>query len=342
MTRVTLKTLAAAVGVSPSTVSNAYNKPDQLSADLRERILATARDLGYTGPDSAARALRSGRSGSVGVLFTGRLSYAFSDPYAVGFLSGLSEVLETHGTSILLLPATDGDVPDVTAVRQANIDAAATFCVADDHPAAQLARARGIPVVSSDRNPDPATSWVAIDDEAAGARVGEHLHRLGHRRIAVITDSNEPAGHAHTLSDADVTCTDCSARLRGLRSSLPDAAFHIVSGGHNARESGTAAAGLALDAQDRPTAIVGLSDVVALGALDAVAQRGLTAGREVSVCGFDDIPAAERAGLTTLHQPIAEKGRRVGELLLDPGRTERHVLLPFELVVRATTGPAPR
>lgn len=342
MSRITLKSLAAAVGVSASTVSNAYNKPDQLSTDLRERILAKALELGYTGPDSAARALRSGRSGSIGVLFTERLSYAFSDPYAVGFLGGLSEVVETRGTSVLLLPATDGDEPDVTAVRQANIDAATTFCVSEDHPAAQLARARGIPLVSTDMNPDPTSSWVAIDDEAAGVQVGELLHRLGHRRITVITDSNSPAGHAQALHDDEITCSDCSARLRGLRTALPGAEFHVLSGGHNARASGNAAAGLALDAQHRPTAIVGLSDVVALGALDAVAQRGLTVGHDVSVCGFDDIPAAEQAGLTTLRQPIAEKGRRVGELLLDPDRTERQVLLPFELVVRATTGPAPR
>src|SRR3954454_12113407 len=104
MAGVTLKTVAQAVGVSPSTVSNAYNKPDQLSAALRERILITARELGYAGPDAAARALRSGRAGSVGVLFTDKLSYAFSDPYAVGFLAGLSEIAEQFSTSLLLMP----------------------------------------------------------------------------------------------------------------------------------------------------------------------------------------------------------------------------------------------
>ena len=89
MARVTAKTVAEAVGVSVATVSNAYNRPGQLSAELRARILATAEELGYAGPDAAARALRSGKTDAVGVLLTDRLSYAFSDPYAIGFLAGL-------------------------------------------------------------------------------------------------------------------------------------------------------------------------------------------------------------------------------------------------------------
>ena len=97
-----------------------------------------------------------------------------------------------------------------------------------------------------------------------------------------------------------------------------------------------------LDSQDRPTAIVGLSDVQALGAMEAMKIRGLTPGRDLTVAGFDDIPAAEPAGLTTIRQPIRDKGRAVGRILLDPATTERQVLMPTELVVRSSSGPAPR
>ncbi len=343
MGRVTIKTVAAAVGVSPSTVSNAYNRPGQLSTELRATILAKAAELGYAGPDAAGRALRSGRAGCIGVLLTERLSYAFSDPYAVGFLTGLSEVVERNGTSILLLPTGSGEEPDVTALRQAAMDGLTTLCVPESHPAAVLAKARGIQLVATDPSADPQADWVAIDDEAAGAEVGSHLHQLGHRRIAVLVDSNRPAGsRARLMGVSDVTCTDCSARLRGLRRSLPDAELTIVSGGHNALASGAGSAGLVLDAQNRPTAIVGLSDVLALGAMDAIRTRDLAPGKDISVCGFDDIGAAAPAGLTTLRQPIVDKGRRVGELLLDPDLTQRQVLLPIELVVRSSTGPAPR
>jgi DNA-binding LacI/PurR family transcriptional regulator len=341
---VTIKTVAQAVGVSPSTVSNAYNKPDQLSAALRERILQVADELGYAGPDASARALRSGRAGSIGVLFTDRLSYAFSDPFAVGFLAGVAAEAEHTGTSLLLMPvSTPDDEPAALAVRQASIDAAVVFCVEPRHPALAILRTRGIPLASTDRSDDPDARWVAIDEVTAGAALGEHLARLGHRDIAVLVDTNAPAGsQAQTLGRSGVDCVDCGLRIDGLRSALPDAEVRIVSGGHNAVASGRVAAGTVLDAQDRPTAIVGLSDVLALGAIEAMRTRGLTPGRDLSVSGFDDIPAAGAAGLTTIRQPIAEKGRLAARQLLAPDSVDPQILLPTELVVRSSTGPAPR
>jgi DNA-binding LacI/PurR family transcriptional regulator len=341
--RVTVKTVAEAVGVSASTVSNAYNRPDQLSPELRARIFIAAEALGYAGPNAAGRMLRRGRAGAVGVLLTERLSYAFSDPYAIGFLKGLTEVVERDGTSIVLLPITlSGEEPDVTSVRQANIDALTSLCVSDTHPASRLAKARGIRLVSTAIEPDPDASWVAIDDERAGALAGAHLAELGHRRVAVIVDTNRPAGQEPIrLAAADVSCIDCSARLRGLHRASPGTELIVVSAGHNAVESGTAAAAFLLDSSRPPTAILGTSDVLALGALQALALRGLSARSDMSVCGFDDIPAAAEAGLTTIRQPIAEKGRRVGELLLDAEASDRQILLPIELVVRSSTGAAP-
>jgi DNA-binding LacI/PurR family transcriptional regulator len=87
---------------------------------------------------------------------------------------------------------------------------------------------------------------------------------------------------------------------------------------------------------------VGLSDVQALGAMEAMKTRGLVPGRDLTVVGFDDIPAAETARLTTIRQPIKDKGRMVGRVLLDPEVTEHQVLLPTELIVRSSSGPAPR
>jgi DNA-binding LacI/PurR family transcriptional regulator len=341
---VTIKTVAQAVGVSPSTVSNAYNKPGQLSAGLRERILTTARELGYAGPDAAARALRSGRAGSVGVLFTDKLSYAFSDPYAVGFLAGLSEIAEQFSTSLLLMPLSTSDTQaDTTAVQQAAIDAAAIFCVAGRHPALETLQRRGVPMVSTDRGDHPDLSWVAIDEEAAAAAIGRHLARLGHRDLVVLVDNAQEAGTQPVeLTLEDVGYTDCELRIRGLASAMPDARIRLVSGGHNAVASGRVGAEWVLDSSDRPTAIVGLSDVLALGAMEAMQARGLIPGRDLTVIGFDDIPAAEAAGLTTIRQPIKDKGRAVGRVLLDPETTERQILLPTELVVRASSGPAPR
>jgi len=343
MAGVTLKTVAQAVGVSPSTVSNAYNKPDQLSAALRERILATAQELGYAGPDASARALRSGKAGAIGVLFTDKLAYAFSDPYAVGFLAGLAEVAEEFSTSLLLMPLSSADiVGGSNAVQQAAIDAAAIFCVPGDHPAVDILTARGIPTVSTDRGDHPDLCWVAIDEVEAAAKLGQHLTRLGHRDIVILVDKAEATNGAVELSFDEVGCSDCESRIQGLEKAMPDAQMRIVSGGYNAFNSGLKGAEYVLDSQDRPTAIVGLSDVQALGAMEAMKVRGLVPGRDLTVAGFDDIPAAEPAGLTTIRQPIKDKGRLVGRILLDAATTERQVLLPTELVVRASSGPAPR
>jgi DNA-binding LacI/PurR family transcriptional regulator len=348
MARMTVKSLAASVGVSPATVSNAYNHPDQLSAQLRERILAKAVELGYPGPDAAGRTLRIGRAEAVGVLLTERLSYAFSDPFAVEFLTGLSEVVEEHGISIVLMPlasratdsASDPTDSDVAAVRNANIDALAILSVPTDHPAAVVARARGIRLVTTDMSNDPDSSWVAIDDFGAGVLVGDHLATLGHRNIAVLVETNQPAGSpGRPLDEAELSFLDYAARVAGLREGLAGEVM-IVSGGHNSIESGVTATSWLLSADQIPTAIVGLSDVLALGALRALASSGLSVPATVSVCGFDDISAAQAAELTTVHQPIRDKGQHVGRLLVDPESQPRQVLLPIKLIRRATTGPA--
>lgn len=131
-------------------------------------------------------------------------------------------------------------------------------------------------------------------------------------------------------------------RLNGLAEKMPGAEIRVVIAGPNTREAGRAAAGYVLDDQDRPTAIVALSDVLALGVWDAVADRGLKPGRDISLSGFDDLPDAGFLGITTIRQPIARKGELAGRLAMDPDYPERQITLPIELVVRASTGPAPR
>lgn len=340
--RVTLKTLAAAVGVSPATVSNAYNRPDQLSAELRERILATAAELGYAGPDAAARALRVGRAEAVGVLLTERLSYAFSDPFAVEFLTGLSEVAEQHQVSVLLMPLSTSTEPDTLSIQRASIDALTILCLPEQHPAEAAARARGIRFVGGDVRDDPGSSWVAIDDRQGGVLVGEHLAGLGHRDVAVVVETNAPAGsEVVELAPDAVTFPDYRARLRGLAAVLPGR-LTLVSGGHNALASGAAAARWLMARPEPPTAVVGLSDVLALGALAALQEDGHAVPAAVSVCGFDDIAEAAARDLTTVRQPIRERGQAVGRLLVQPDAGPRQVLLPISLVPRASTGPAAR
>ena len=100
----TLADVAAHLGVSRTTVSNAYNRPNQLSPALREKVLAAAGELGYTGPDPMARGLRRGQTGTLGLVFDQPLTYAFTDPAASLFLRGLATGLEEHAQALTLIP----------------------------------------------------------------------------------------------------------------------------------------------------------------------------------------------------------------------------------------------
>jgi DNA-binding LacI/PurR family transcriptional regulator len=329
-----LKTVATAAGVSPSTVSNAYNRPQQLSAELRARILRVAREQGYAGPDAAARSLRSGRAGAIGVLFTARLPYAFSDPYCLELLAGAAEVAETTRTSLVLMPvairesgasAAPYDLHDsVAAVRHAVIDGAIADGIADDNPALRVLTDRGLPLVRSVEGPGRS---VVVDEHAAALALGGHLRELGHRRLTFVAEGEE----------GEALRPYARLRLAGLCSALGAGAVTVRAAGPNTVDAGRSAAESILRGRASPTAVVGSSDVLALGVIDALRAHGMRAGYDVSVAGFDDVPAADVAGLTTVRQPVREKGRIMARMLLDPSFQERQVTLPTQLVVRAST-----
>jgi DNA-binding LacI/PurR family transcriptional regulator len=350
--RPTLQTVADAVGVSRSTVSNAYGRPDQLSPELRERILEAARRVGYAGPHPTARSLRRGRAGAVGVLFTSSLPYAFTDPYAVQFLRGLAESVDGRETGLLLVPQSTDDEPTaVAAVNNAAVDGFCVFCMPDWHPSWAAIQARGLPVVSAQRRATdgPDTLFVGIDEAEATRAAGRHLAALGHRRVGIIGDHllAGPLRPVTLSTPDDVGYYGSRERLRGYHDAFREAGIDwagvtTISTDVNSKEAGTTAAAYLLDQPQPPTAVAAFSDILALGVLDALAARGLRPGHDVSVLGFDDIPEAGRASLTTVRQPAAERGRLSGQLLLDPPKdpTGRQIVLPTELVIRDSTRPA--
>lgn len=342
-----LKSVARAAGVSVASASNAYNHPGQLSTEVRARILAAAAEQGYAGPDAAGRSLRSGRAGAIGVLLTERLAYAFADPYTVDLLAGIADVAEQTRTGLLLIPVSPvrdpaGVAASVGVARQASVDGVIVYCVAADHPAVQVMRDRGVPVVASTLFSVRDDMFVFIDEAAAARQTAALVRGLGHRRVGVVLDTVRPAGEVAAVTDDDPIGLYARLRLQGIREGLgAGVEVTVVTGGHNAVESGRAAASCLLDRPEPPTAVIATSDITAFGVLDVLRERGLVAGVDVSVTGFDDIPAAAAAGLTTVHQPIRDKGRLLARMLLDPTVTDTRVTLPTELVIRASTGPAP-
>lgn len=352
---VTLNDVARVVGVSRATVSNAYNRPDQLSAALRERIMDTARQMGYAGPDPAARSLRRGVTESIGVALTETLSYAFSDSAAIGFLHGLARRTEAVGLSLLLIPAAPLEHPNV--VRDAIVDGFVVYSMPDDdaHVGAVLERQQ--PAVFVDQPFVPGVHFVGVDNRAASRRLMEHLLERGHREVAVVSfpcGTDGARGRADLERQATTTRRVTRERLGGYRDALEAAGLGwqriVVEERLRSDEDEGFDAGLSLLAErPRPTAIVAMSDHLALGVLRAARQLGVSVPGDLSVVGFDDIPAAAASspGLTTVRQPLMEKGMLAAELLLRslaaaaPLPAEVHAL-PTELLVRGSTGPAPR
>jgi DNA-binding LacI/PurR family transcriptional regulator len=347
----TLADVASHLGVSRTTVSNAYNRPDQLSPALREHVLAAAAHLGYGGPDPVARSLRRGRAGSLGLVFDHPLRYIFSDPAAVLFLSGVAAGCEDAGTGLALVPQLPEGAAEV--VRSALVDGYVMFCTPEGDERLAAVTARGLPYVLVEYSPLVDGPRVNIDDRGGASEVAQHLVDLGHRRFGIVIGFENDVTHAalaEELADPERVvahvrwrCFNRHERLVGWHEAIGAAGVDwssvpVASAPDDGEDPGHSAASALLDRADRPTAILCGSDLMALGVLRAAADRGIAVPQELSVVGFDDIPAAAAAGLTTVNQPHVRKGEEAVRVLTSGGPD---VLLPTHLVVRASSGPAP-
>lgn len=329
-------------------MSNAYNRPDQLSPELRKRVLDTARRLGYPGPDPVARSLRTRKAGAVGLLLTENLSYAFRDPGAVGFLEGLALACEDAGQGLQLIPASP-EREDVASVHRAGVDGFVVYSVPDDDPHLAAVLERPVPVVICDQPRIETLDWVGPDDEGAVKLIAEHLIKLGHRRIGVSCMRLARArndGPASLQRQANASFHVQKARLTALAEAFSEAGVDwtnvpVVERFDHTSASGASAAAQLMEIDPDITAIVCTSDILALGALNEARSRGLHVPENITITGFDGIVDAERAGLTTVRQPVLEKGRAAGRLLLntaEPGRP-REVFLETQLMTGSTSGP---
>lgn len=356
--RATLASLAAELKVSRTTISNAYNRPDQLSKELRERVLATAKRLGYPGPDPVARSLRTRKAGAVGLMITQPLNYSFSDPAALDFVAGLAESCEEAGQGLLLVAVgPNRSIDDGTAaILAAGVDGFAVYSASDDDPYLAVIQQRHLPMVVVDQPKDvTGASRVCIDDRAAMRRLAEHVVQLGHREIALLTmrlGRDKPQGEGPAVADPDRLQTPHfhvqRERIAGVRDAMSAAGLDpgsltVVESYEHSPTSGGAATEVALNANPRLTALMCTADVLALSAMDYLRARGIYVPGQMTVTGFDGVPEALRRGLATVIQPSIEKGRRTGRLLHHPPRSGLPVVevLDTEVVRGRTAGPPP-
>lgn len=343
MGKVTLQSIADHVGVSRMTVSNAFSRPDQLSATLRERILVAAAELGYVGPDPAARALARGRTGAVGLLLNGSVSESFADAVSSELLATVADALAEHGLALTLLtpPGDSGFVP----ARDVAVDAALVYSCNPETAGIGWLDKRRIPMVTIDANLLPGVPGVNVDDRGGARAAAQHLLDLGHTRIGILAlqDAEKPGSSDDlaTLADSYPTRERMRGWLDGLGAAGIEPVIHVAP-----LAPGQAATSAAHElVASGVTAVLCFSDVFAASVLRAAESLGKAVPDELSVVGFDDNPlaATTRPPLTTVRQDITGKGRAAAAALVDllAGLLRDPQLLPVELVVRGSTAPPP-
>ncbi len=347
MSKVTLQTIAERLGVSRMTVSNAFSRPDQLSAELRQRVLDAADELGYVGPDPSARALAKGTTGAVGVLLTDSLRIAFSDQVATEFLGAIVDELAPTGLALTLLTA--GGNAAVVPARDVALDGAIVYSCRTQSVAQDWLVRRRLPVVFVDQKPQPGVASVNVDDRGGARAAAQHVVDLGHRRVGVLNATADGAPEGGEDPHAGVRGYPPRQRMLGWLDALRPAGISpaAVHTRHDTIDEAAQAARSLLEMNPPPTAVLCFSDVLALGVLRAARELGLHVPADVSVVGFDDSPASRDSDppLTTVRQDVTEKGRLAAMALTEAmegtrtGRPSRirHLVLPVELVVRSST-----
>ena len=341
---VTLRQVAAHVGLSPATVSMVLNQAPASAAipqETQERIFAAARELRYR-PNYLAKSLRSRRSYSVGVLVP-----EISEPYAAEVMSGIEGyLLETHYHYLVASHrrSTESLLHEYLDLMRARAVEGLILVAGELHEHPLLPAV----VVSGHVELDGVTNLVIDHDRAAQLTLA-HLAGLGHERIAFF--KGQP-GSADTedrwRAIVEVAGSLGLAVLPELTVQLsgePELAAFAPADGY---EEGYAFARMLLDRGAPFTALFGFDDVSAIGAIRAFLDAGLRVPEDVSVVGFDDIQSAayQNPTLTTVRQPLREMGEMAARILLQrldaeqpPG--EAFVTVEPKLVVRGSTGPAP-
>jgi DNA-binding LacI/PurR family transcriptional regulator len=323
------------------TASYSYGQPARVSARLRARVLDAAARLGYPGPDPAARSLRRGQAGCLGVVLGEQLSYAFEDVQAAAFLAGVADVCGERGYAMTILPVTGAD-DDSMRIRVAAVDALVIWTLADDDPVLPAVQARGRPAVVHSGPALAGAGLVTIDNRAAARAIGA-VTFAGARRPAVLSF---PVGRDRSssitpgLPPAAASFPVTRQRLAGFCDAAGDlgldwASVTVAVCSRNERAEADSLTTQLLRRPGRPDAIAAMSDEQAAGAVRAIRAAGLQIPGDVAVSGWDNSPAAAEFDLTTIAQSLRNQGNACATAALD-GRLG-HQAAPWTLLCRSST-----
>lgn len=330
-TRVTIKDVAARVGVTDMTVSRVVNGSGSVSEGVRQRVNEAIEELGYV-PSRIARGLRSSRTHTIALMVTD-----VTNPFFTTVARGVEDAASDRDHLVLLCntdESEDEEVRYLEMLAQQSVDGVLLVPARSGARSLEFAAKRGLPVVILDRRvPTQEYSVVRCDARTGAGEMARYLVGLGHRSFAVLAG---PVG---------VTTSD--DRVEGFLDALGEFREGArVTHGRLSPESGRARAMEAMEMEPKPTALFGLNNFVTIGALQGLNALGVRVPEDVALVGFDDLPAAMvgQPFLTVVSQPAYEMGHRAVELLLEQlGHHEQapqEIVLPTELIVRRSSGGA--
>ena len=336
--RVTSQDVARYAGVSRTTVSLVLNNVDaQISVDTRQRVLEAAKQLNYH-PNASARRLVQGRTRVIGFVEHHSPYQSFADAFMAEVLRGLHAVARQENYHVIFEPSSDDDNARdhcIQLVQERHVDGIVYSGPRFNDLALERLAESNFPVVLQGYLPGCPFPSVDIDNLASAKLATDHLIALGHTQIAMIT--NGPLMY-----------TAATDRLAGFKSAMQQAGLAVnenwIRIGSFTPESGYRAMGSMLQDQIKPSAVFIASDVVAIGAMEAIHQCGLRIPEDIALVGFDDIPWAAYLNppLTTIRVPAHALGWSAGHLLIqtldDESLDLDHVVLDTELIVRRSCG----
>ena len=342
--RARIADVARLAGVSKTAVSFAFNSPHRLSPETASRIRNVAESLGYR-PHPVARMLTQGQTMSLGVLTPQPLSVIFANPFFGAFSAGVARAAEESGYALHFVSPLHGSL--ARAVSRATVDGLVAIGLTADHPEFEQVRAAGLPIVLVDSTAMPERPSVGVDDEGGARAATDHLIELGHRDFLIVAIHPAATGRAGEPDSVG------ARRMRGYRSgfeahgiSFPD---QTVIGVPSTIEGGIGGFRQRWHDGARPTAVLAMSDVIAIGVLRAARTIGLGVPGDLSIVGYDDLDIAQHTDppLTTVHQPVRRKGEEAIRLLLSliqrqESQSPEQRRLETHLVVRGSSGPVPQ
>jgi DNA-binding LacI/PurR family transcriptional regulator len=343
MAKITINEIAQQAGVSKTAVSFAFNDPTRLPQETVRRILHIANELGYI-PNPIARSLTSNRTGNIGLLFPQPMSEVLGNPYMLELLRGVASICDADGYTMMLVSPLLGSMKQ--AVSSAAVDGFLTIGLEHYKSTVRLLDQREVPYVMVDSEPHAGAPCVNIDDAAGSYDAMNYVLEQGHRKIAIL------GIESGRLGEYELYVGTLQNRVAGYRRALAEYGLDIDGQAVRliecacTREGGASGLAESFKESSPPTVIVAMADIIALGALEAATERGMRVPEALSVMGFDDLAFSQWANppLTTVHQPVFEKGQSATRLLLTrlAGDTAiHHHVLPTNLVVRRSVAAPP-